>query len=156
MSPDRQAKPWIYAGMATGLLVAGLAAQGTRTTARGRVGMEGRIVRGEVIVEAAGKAIENADLHIDLEDVVPDARAVRLARLTFHHVRVGGKEPRPLRFALGEFLPDEDHQYQVRAHLDVDRDGKISRGDYRSTGQYGVMTAGNPNEVRIRVSRVEH
>jgi hypothetical protein len=51
-------------------------------------------------------------------------------------------------------VPDMRARYQVRVHVDVDKDGKVSRGDYITTESYPVLTFGHPSRVRVRVRPV--
>jgi hypothetical protein len=39
--------------------------------------------------------------------------------------------------------------------VDLDGDGKISKGDYISMQSYPVLTFGSPSEVTIEVKQVE-
>jgi uncharacterized lipoprotein YbaY len=50
---------------------------------------------------------------------------------------------------------DERDTYTVSVLVDIDGDGKISRGDYISMQSYPVLTFGSPTEVTIEVKLVE-
>ena len=52
-----------------------------------------------------------------------------------------------------QFVSDRGHYY-VRAHLDLDGDGKISRGDYITVEAYPVLTFGHPADVSMQVREV--
>jgi len=47
-----------------------------------------------------------------------------------------------------------DGHYLVRAHVDLDGDGRIGSGDYVSAESYPVLTFGHPSEVSVRVREV--
>ncbi len=49
---------------------------------------------------------------------------------------------------------DPQKHYAVRVHIDVDRDGQISRGDHISTESHPVVTQGAPTHVQVRVRRI--
>ena len=50
---------------------------------------------------------------------------------------------------------DERDTYTVSVLVDLDGDGKISKGDYISMQSYPVLTFGSPSEVTIEVKQVE-
>jgi hypothetical protein len=51
-------------------------------------------------------------------------------------------------------VSDRGHYY-VRAHLDLDGDGRVSRGDYVTVESHPVLTFGHPAEVSLRVREVQ-
>ena len=52
---------------------------------------------------------------------------------------------------LGRYLASDN----IRVHIDVDRDGRVSRGDYITMESYPVLTWGHPDRVTVRVREVK-
>jgi uncharacterized lipoprotein YbaY len=113
--------------------------------------VSGEIVFGLPVPEDLSKAI----VYVRLEDtsladvpsrVVSEQRLMRLPeRLTST-----GTVP----FNLHAWRPDPKSTYSVSVHVDVDRDGKVSRGDYINTESYPVLTFGHTGRASIRVQQV--
>ena len=59
-----------------------------------------------------------------------------------------------LAFEVNVREPGEGATCAVRVHLDVDRDGVVSVGDYVSTEHIPVLQDADSSLVRVRVSRV--
>jgi hypothetical protein len=60
-----------------------------------------------------------------------------------------------LPFALPGVVPHPNRSYTVSVLVDLDGDGQISRGDFVNMASYPVLTFGHPEDVRIRVRRVD-
>ena len=113
--------------------------------------MSGEIVFGLPVPEDLSKAVA----YVRLEDtsladapsrVVSGQRLMRLPeRLT-----TAGITP----FNLHARRPDPKSTYSVSVHVDVDRDGKVSMGDYINTESYPVLTFGHASRASIRVWQV--
>jgi hypothetical protein len=43
----------------------------------------------------------------------------------------------------------------VRVHVDLDKDGEVSVGDYISMESHPVLTYGHPDHVEVAVQKVE-
>lgn len=66
------------------------------------------------------------------------------------------EEEEEIEFALSGTIKDPRNTYVVSVHIDVDGDGKVSVGDYITTGLYPVATQGSPTEnVQVLVQRVK-
>ncbi len=99
--------------------------------------------------------LSKAMAYVSLEDtsladapsrVVSEQRLMRLPeRLT-----TAGTVP----FKLHARWPDPNSTYSVSVHVDVDGDGKVSRGDYINTESYPVLTFGHASRASIRVRQV--
>ena len=50
-------------------------------------------------------------------------------------------------------VPRRGAEPTIWAHIDVDRDGRVSRGDYITTGSYPLPSGSHPR-IRVPVSRV--
>jgi uncharacterized lipoprotein YbaY len=113
--------------------------------------VSGEIVFGLPTPEDLSEAIA----YVRLEDTsLADApsRVVSEQRLTRlqEQLTTAGTVP----FNLHAPRPDPKSSYSVSVHVDLDRDGKVSRGDYINTESYPVLTFGHASRASIRVRRV--
>ncbi len=60
----------------------------------------------------------------------------------------------PIPFSLTAAKGDERSSYTIAVLVDVDADGKTSRGDFISMQSYPVHTFGNPDWVSVLVKEV--
>jgi hypothetical protein len=56
------------------------------------------------------------------------------------------------KLEVSDLNPQDD--YAIGVHIDLDRDRKISGGDYINMQSYPVLTRGHPREVSILVRQV--
>ncbi len=114
------------------------------------------LVEGDVRFEAGARAFKGATLRVRLEKVSElDAPAVTVAECVKPDVAFDPGRANALGFALAGGELDARERYVVRAHVDVDGDGKVSRGDYVSAQSYPVLAAGYPQKVSILVKVVK-
>jgi hypothetical protein len=113
------------------------------------------LVRGEIVFDDHPPSFGIATIHVFVEDTtLADAPA----RVLLHHV-VENVSPDMLHggratFALRGRLPEARATYTVRVLVDVDGDGKASRGDYVSTVSYPLAAPGRSTlSIRVRPIR---
>ena len=112
------------------------------------------LLTGVVVFPPDTKPVQNARMHLRLEDVsLADAPATLVIERTYESISLPGGAER-LSFELHGQIPSPVAHYSVRVLLDVDGDGEISAGDYISTESYPVLTFGHPKQVEISVRRV--
>jgi hypothetical protein len=110
----------------------------------------GRTIRGEVVLKPHAKPFTGAHLIVSVEDVTAkDVAARYLARKTFKDISHDGRQDTRLRFTLEGLEPRPNHRYQVRILVDLDHNGRISRGDYRSIRPAVVFTGKDPDPLVI-------
>lgn len=115
-----------------------------------------QVVRGQIVFEDDAAAFSEATLYVTLEDVTyADSKAIIVGRLVKEHISYDPAAPEPLTFEMSVEVPDRNALYNIRAHCDLDGDGKISRGDYVNMQSYPVITRGHPLEVSVRVIRIK-
>ncbi len=120
-------------------------------TAEGKV----RLVSGKIVFGEGSEAFSGAILTVSLEEVGrADAPSSVVAEQTRHGVTWQPGEPGQTSFQLEGPAPDKAGQYIISAHLDVDGDGKISRGDYITMESYPVLTRGYPRRVTVHLKRI--
>jgi uncharacterized lipoprotein YbaY len=86
-----------------------------------------------------------------LNTSMADAPSAVVAEQVIDHLRKDEK----VTFRLEPNAIDERATYTVSVLVDLDGDGKISKGDYISMQSYPVLTFGSPSEVTIEVKQVE-
>ena len=112
-------------------------------------------LRGQVVFDDSAHSFDGATLYVFLEDTtLADASAVSVAEQVTEGVAYDARTRNVLPFALDGFVPDERAHYTVRALVDLDGDGRVSRGDFVNVESYPVLTWGRPREVTVRVERV--
>ena len=111
-----------------------------------------QVLTGTVVLPELPAGAAATPVRITLEDVsLQDAPSVQLA-LAQAPVPLA----RALTFALCADLSGVDARafLDVRAHVDHDGDGAISRGDGLSTRSHPVITRGYPSTVTVEVERI--
>lgn len=113
-----------------------------------------RVVEGEIRFPPGAPTFVGATVRVRLLDVTrADAPSRTVAELTIPHVSHSGG-PRGIAFALAAKGVDPRAHYIVQVHVDVNGDGRVSRGDFITTESYPVLTFGHPNRVIARVRPV--
>jgi uncharacterized lipoprotein YbaY len=112
------------------------------------------VISGLAIFSDAAPEVSGAVARILVEEVSrADAPASLVAQM-----EIPGPILRPeqgaLPFSLRVEGIDPQKHYAVRIHIDVDRDGQVSRGDHISTESHPVVTYGAPTHVQVRVRRI--
>ena len=107
------------------------------------------VVRVELV--PSQRSFENADVIISIEDLTREGGKVeRLAQRKFTKISYDGKPGTVLEFKVDKLEPKPNHHYNLRVLVDLDCDGRISRGDYRSIERKYVFTGNDPPKVTIR------
>lgn len=117
--------------------------------------VEGHVIRGAIVLDRGAAAFTGATVNVYVENVTDlDARAQITAHLVINKVSGGGPKAAMIHFTLGEFSPAQDASYNVRVHIDVNADGRISRGDYISNTRYPVLDRKEAERLRIKVEPI--
>lgn len=115
-----------------------------------------QLVSGELVFGEGNEGFSEATAYVRLEEVSrADAPSRVVAEQVTHHVSYKPGQPGKLVFNLRGLVLDEHARYTVSAHLDVDGDGQISRGDYISMESFPVLTQGYPSVVIVRLRKVK-
>lgn len=111
------------------------------------------LVQGRIRFETGSPDFSGALLRLRLEDVSrADAGARLLAEqvVDITHAR-GDSFPYTL---VGDVTPEVGALCTVRAHIDLDRTGTVTRGDFISTQSYPIDVAKSPADIDILVKPV--
>jgi uncharacterized lipoprotein YbaY len=110
------------------------------------------VVKGEIKFAGKPDVPASAKIYVRLLNTsLADAPSNIVAEQVIDHLRNDEK----IAFRLEPDSINERDSYTVSVLVDVDGDGKISKGDYISMQSYPVLTFGSPTEVTIEVKRVE-
>ena len=116
---------------------------------------ESPLVKGEILLGEAERSFTGATVHVHLEDVsYADAPSRVVAEQVIPDVSHEPGTEHTLRFALYGDAPDEKGRYIVTVHVDLQGQGRVTRGNYLSVESYPVLTHGNPNQLSVRLREV--
>jgi uncharacterized lipoprotein YbaY len=110
------------------------------------------VVKGEIKFAGQPSLPASAKMYVRLLNTsLADAPSAVVAEQVIDHLSNEEK----VAFRLEPDSIDERGTYTVSVLVDLDGDGKISKGDYISMQSYPVLTFGSPSEVTIEVKQVE-
>jgi hypothetical protein len=112
-------------------------------------------VRGTLALPVAAESLRTARIRFRVEDVSRlDDRARVLGELMLDGISASQVSGDRLVFEVAIAEPEERARLALRVHLDVDRDGAVSPGDYVTTEHVPVRPGGDAVEVLVQVRRV--
>lgn len=114
------------------------------------------VVNGEIVFGEDASPFTGATLIVSLIDTtLADAPSTTIATEVVREVSFGGSGGGDaISFELRAVAPDARASYSVRAHLDLDADGRLSRGDYVNVQNYPVRPGPLPTHVSVKVRRI--
>jgi uncharacterized lipoprotein YbaY len=116
--------------------------------------MDARLVSGTILLPHDAPAAQGVPIYVRLlETSYADAPARVIATQQLHAVRLEGGSSHPFELTI-ERLDPKGH-YIIDAHVDLDRDGRIGRGDYITMMSHPVLTFGRPDRIAVEVRRVD-
>ena len=112
------------------------------------------LIVGEIEFPPEHGAFSDATVNITVQDTrQADAASIVLCKQVVRNIKRSSDSAEPLRFAVEcEELPESPF-ITVSVLVDVDGDGRISRGDYVNMESYPAEFS--PREMRIRVREVK-
>lgn len=115
-----------------------------------------QVVKGEIKFAGKPELPDSAKAYVRLLDTsLADAPSTVVAEQVIEHIASFRSKGEKVTFVLEPKSIDERDTYYVSVLVDIDGDGKISKGDYISMQSYPVLTFGSPSEVTIEVKKVE-
>jgi uncharacterized lipoprotein YbaY len=114
------------------------------------------LVRGRILFHDIQKSIpREATAYIRLDDTseldVPSKTIVQVIIKDFARLVNEGK---PFLFTLHGTVPPENRSYSIDVLIDIDGDGRVSKGDFITMQNYSVKTFHPPTEMLIEVREV--
>jgi len=114
------------------------------------------IIKGKLKFEDRDISFTNATMHVYLENVsVVDVSSEIIVHYERKNVNFPNKKSRTLSFEITCRDLDERANYAIRVHIDINRDGKVSKGDFINMQSYPVITFGYPRQISILVRQVK-
>lgn len=108
-----------------------------------------------VTFDSGAEAFQSANLYAYVEDVSQaDAAAQPLGSTVLRDVAHAAGETAGPELRIQAQVPDPHAYLIVRVHIDVDGDGRYSRGDFITMESYPVLTRDHPDHVTVRVRRI--
>jgi uncharacterized lipoprotein YbaY len=112
------------------------------------------VVKGEVLLPAAGVREQTGDVHVYVEDISrADAPAIIAGEIEIKAAKLRPGATLPFTVEVPGKL-DDRRIYSVRAHIDVTGSGDVTKGDLVSTQTYPVLTRGHGSSARVIVKPV--
>ena len=94
-------------------------------------------------------------MYVWLEDTsLADVEATRVLEQVIKDVSYDASTPGKIQFSMYGAILDERASYSINVLVDLDGDGKMSRGDFINMESYPVITRGHPDVVSICVKRI--
>ena len=113
------------------------------------------IIRGELVFQGSPADIGGAAVHVLVEDVSrADGPAQTVGAWSVAGLAQGTTSSKAIPFDVQLNALDTRGRYSLRAHVDVDRDGQTSIGDFITMEEYPVGGTG-ADFYRLQVHRVE-
>ena len=113
------------------------------------------LVSGEIQFERQPHLPSDVKAYVRLLDVsAADAPSRIIAEQVLTDILRKAGSGQSIPFVLYGALPDERGSYAISVHVDMDGDGKISRGDFINMQSYPVLTFGYPDRVSVQVKEV--
>ena len=111
-------------------------------------------INGTIRFQDLSRPIRQATVYVRVEETGrADAPASRIAEVVLRGVDISA-EASPLRFTIPDVAAVPSGRHVVRVHVDVDGDGRVSRGDYVSTQSYPVLAdTSGPVDIIVREVR---
>ena len=115
-----------------------------------------QLVKGKITFEEIAPPFTGATMSVSLESITaPVIASKAVADYVERDVAFNPKTSSDLLFAIAGNRPDPRASYAVRVHIDIDGDGKVSRGDFISMQSYPMITFGHPRELSLLVRQVK-
>ncbi|AKB25509.1 hypothetical protein MSMTP_2040 [Methanosarcina sp. MTP4] len=112
------------------------------------------LIEGNILFEDLEETIEEVTVYIRLDDVsLADAPSTVISENVIENVSVSPEENK-VPFTLGFPELVANRTYSLYVHVDVDGDGKVSKGDYVTTMHNGVPTDQDTVNMDVTVERV--
>jgi uncharacterized lipoprotein YbaY len=117
---------------------------------------ESILVRGRVLFQNIRTALpREATAYIRLDDTSElDVPSKTVAQVVLRDFARFVNERKPLLFVLYGTKPPENRSYSVDVLIDLDGDGRVSKGDFITMQNYPVRSFDPPTEIQIEVKEV--
>jgi putative lipoprotein len=113
------------------------------------------MITGQVIFNKDTPVFKSAVMYVRLENVTfADAPSKTVSEYIEQNVSYDAHSSNTLQFKLQAECSDPSETFAIRVHIDLDCDGKVSRGDYITMRSYPIRNTTNSTHQSIVVNRV--
>jgi uncharacterized lipoprotein YbaY len=113
------------------------------------------LVKGLIYFEGGVIEVGGASVYVRLLDVSrADAASSTIAEYRITHLPAGTKTSETISFEIEAEVPDPRASLILAAHLDMNRDGEISIGDYITMESFPVSPKALSNKYTIKLRRI--
>lgn len=114
------------------------------------------IIKGEITFEKDAPSFTGATLHVYLENIsFIDAASEVVADYIEWNINFNPNTSNSIPFEIVYKNLDPGDRFAIRVHIDVDKDGKVSKGDFINVQSYPVITFGYPKEITVIVKQIK-
>jgi len=114
------------------------------------------LVKGKIIFKIRLVTLSSATVYIKLEDTeLADRPAKTIEQVQIRNIQNIFIEKGYIPFTIYGTIPDKQLMYSVSTLVDLDGDGKVSKGDYINMENYPVSSINPPTYLTVRVFLVK-
>jgi uncharacterized lipoprotein YbaY len=113
------------------------------------------LVRGEIRFASRPHLPPGARANVQLRETsMADAPSRLIAEQVLKDIASRANAGELIPFEISGEPPDQRQSYSIEVLVDVDGDGKPSRGDFINVQSYPVLSFGYPNTVTVEVKEI--
>ena len=113
------------------------------------------LLKGEIVFVENINSFANATIYVKLEDVtLMDAPSKVISEQVINNVHYDPANQNKIKFVIYGEIINPQACYSISVHVDVDRDNKLSSGDFINTESFPVLTHGYSDTVSVRVKQL--
>ncbi|NPE31060.1 hypothetical protein HNV12_24510 [Methanococcoides sp. SA1] len=112
-------------------------------------------VQGNIIFDEPVESFSNATIYLKVEDVsLQDVASVTMSENSIIDVSMDADNVQPVPYQINHPELEERMTYSLSVHVDVDGDGRLSKGDYYSTWHNPVPTGSGMHDLDVHVEMI--
>ena len=113
------------------------------------------VVNGKIYIKNDPGGIRDTIVYVRLLDTSKaDASSIKITEVIYKQVNLRDLFTKGLQFHLYVDKIDSSLRYEINVLADLDKDGKMGKGDYITKQAYPVLTKGYPEYVEVEVSLI--
>jgi uncharacterized lipoprotein YbaY len=114
------------------------------------------LLRGGIVFIEKINSFANATIYVRLEDVtLIDAPSKVILEQVINNVYYDQADQDKIEFVIYGEIINKQARYSISVHIDVDRDSKLSSGDFVNTESFIILPYGHTDNVSIRVRQLK-
>lgn len=112
-------------------------------------------IYGEILFAGEMENVGGAAVHVYLEDVSRlDAASLLISEYHIESLPASSNTSERIPFELEAMSNGRKTSCSIRVHVDIDRDGKVSAGDYITMESFPVLDFESPGHHTVKVRKV--